>query len=121
MKPGLFLLGVIWMAAGACGARAESLCKGPPPRPGASIHGPVLQVDSGSSLCIAQGPKPAQWSPVRLSGVRTTRGALMAAAFGRNATCRIGADGLAACEVDGRSLIAAIARPEMAQAAPAWR
>ena len=109
------------MAAGASAAHAESICKGPPAGPGASIHGPVLQVDDGSSVCIAQGAKPAQWSLVRLNKVHSTRTALMAAAFGRNATCRIGRDGLGTCDIEGRSLLASIARPQMAQAAPAWR
>ena len=121
MKPGLVLLVVIWMVAAASSASAGSLCKGPAPRPGAAIHGPVLQVDDGSSLCIAQGASPTQWSLVRLAQVRTTRTALMAAAFGRNATCRIGQTGLATCDVEGRGLIASLAHPEMAQAAPAWR
>lgn len=121
MKPGLVLLGVIWTAAGAFNASAESICKGPAPRPGAAIHGPVLQVDDGSSLCIAKGAKPAQWSLVRLENVHATRHALMAASFGRNATCRIGRNGLATCDIEGRALLASIAGPQMAQAAPAWR
>jgi hypothetical protein len=117
MKFGLAMLGAVWIAAGACNASAGSICKGPTPRPGAAIHGPVLQIDDGSSVCIAQGAKPAQWSLVRLNKVRATRSVLMAATFGKTADCRIGRDGLGTCDVEGKPLSATVTRPEMAQAA----
>jgi hypothetical protein len=102
-------------------AVAAGVCSAPPASPGAAIHGPVLEVPDGSSLCVATGASPSAWVKVPLSGPRTSRSALMAAAFARNATCTIGADGRGDCRVEGQPLGEALQRPEVVKAAYAWR
>ena len=46
---------------------------------------------------------------------------LMAAAFGKNATCVIGPDRLGDCMVEGKPLAVALHQPEIVDAAYAWR
>jgi hypothetical protein len=58
------------LAALALGAPAlAQTCRARPPRPpsGQTVSGPVLHVIDGRTLCIAQGPTPDQWIPLRIS------------------------------------------------------
>lgn len=79
----------------AGGAQA-AVCGGAPPADAEAFRGPVLEVLDGERLCVALGPDPSQWVPVRLadaplkvSAAPASRGALMAASFGQDVTCRI--------------------------------
>jgi hypothetical protein len=116
-----WLLGLLMSAALAAPAMADGVCKGPTPAPGMTLHGPVLQIDDGASLCIGLGAHPSAWSLVRLRAVHTPRATLMAAAFGKNAVCAIGRDGLAVCTVEGRPLAGELQRPELLRTALEWR
>jgi hypothetical protein len=99
--------------AGGCGTRQ--------PFAGEVLHGPVLEIPDASSLCIALGASPAAWVAVQLPDLAVTRQALMAAAFGKNATCVIGGDLRATCVVEGKRLIDQLHRPVILRAATGWR
>ncbi|HEX4198491.1 MAG TPA: hypothetical protein VHZ26_13725 [Caulobacteraceae bacterium] len=120
-KPGLSLLAMIIASAFAGAAGAADVCQGPAPAAGAAVHGPVLAVPDGSSLCLATGATPSAWVKIPLSRLRTSQRMLMAAAFGKNATCAIGADGRGECLVEGRPLAASLQSPEVVKAAYLWR
>ncbi len=103
-------------------------CRAQAPAAGQTISGPVLHVIDGRTLCIAQGPTPDQWIPVRISSavaaLPTDRDRLMAAAFAQSLECRItggGAVKLATCTVAGRPLDALLAEPATITQAKAWR
>jgi hypothetical protein len=105
----------------AANAAPADACHGPPARPGAIIHGPVLQVSDGSSFCVALSPSPSTWVRIPLPRLWSTRSALMAAAFGRNATCVVGSNGVGDCRIAGRPLADELQRPEIVNAAETWR
>ncbi len=115
------LLTATLAAAIATGVRAADVCQGPPPANGVAVHGPVLAVPDGSSLCVATGPSPSTWVRFSLFHLQTTRPALMAAAFGKNATCVVDAQGRGSCVIEGQSLAATLRPPETADAAKGWR
>jgi hypothetical protein len=117
----LFISGLMAAAAAvaAYGARAAEVCQGPPPARGVVIHGPVLDVPDGSSLCLAIGASPSAWIKVPLPRLQTTRSALMAAAFGKNATCVVGPNGAADCAIEGKPLAEALGQAGLLKAA--WR
>jgi hypothetical protein len=102
-------------------ASAETVCQGPAPDAHAAVHGPVLAVPDASSLCVATGVSPSAWVRISLAQLQTTRSALMAAAFGKNATCVVDADGHGACVVEGRPLAETLHSPEIVKAAYDWR
>jgi hypothetical protein len=123
---GVFVALVLSTAALATGARAATAepagaCAGLQPAPGAVLHGPILEIPDASSLCVALGDSPGQWVSVRLPALGVTRSALMAAAFGRNATCVVGRDLRADCVIEGRPLKDQLLRPEVLREAAAWR
>jgi len=109
--------------AASLAARAASAgdCPGGPAPNHAVVHGPVLEIPDASSLCVAQGPSPSTWIRVRLARPSGTYPLLMAAAFGKNAVCNVGADGRGVCDIEGRSLDAELRRPETIAASLAWR
>lgn len=107
------------MAAAA--AHAADLCRGPKPGPGASIRGPVLVIADGSSLCLGQSGPPSGWVRVPLARVRANQAALMAAAFGKNATCVINSTGEGECVIEGEPLASILRKPEIAQSSGVWR
>jgi hypothetical protein len=110
------------MALALAGAvRAADICQAPQPAGAVAIHGPVLAVPDGSSLCVATGASPSAWVRIPLPNLQTTRAALMATAFGKNATCAIDAKGRGACVIEGQSLAAALHQPEIVDAAFNWR
>jgi hypothetical protein len=103
------------------GHAAEPACGAPSPKVGAVVRGPVLLISDGRTMCLAGGDTPETWTRVQLPYADVTRGVLMAAAFGKNAECRIGPGGEAACTVEGRSLAEELHRPEILKAALRWR
>ena len=105
----------------AVGAPAADICQGPRPASRVAGHGPVLAIPDGSSLCVATGVSPSTWVRIPLSHMQTTRPALMAAAFGKNATCVVDAKGRGSCVIEGQSLAASLHRPEIVDAAFGWR
>jgi len=117
----VFILATMIGTAFASGVCAADVCQAPPPVQGAVIHGPVLAIPDGSSLCLATGASPRAWVKIPLSGPSATRATLMAAAFGKNATCVIGPDRLGDCMVEGKPLAVALHQPEIVDAAYAWR
>ena len=97
------------------------------PAPGARFAGPVLQVTDGRSFCVARGPDPATWIPVRLPprSPSDDRGALMAAAFAKTAVCVAeGSDGdavVARCAIDEVDLSRILASPAVRREGRRWR
>jgi len=115
------LMTVTLATAIASHARAGDVCQGSAPSAHATVHGPVLAVPDESSLCVATGVSPSAWVRIPLAHLQTTRAALMAAAFGKNATCAIDADGRGACIVEGQPLAEALHSPGIVKAAYDWR
>ena len=109
-------------------------CTGAPPPVGSVIHGPVLHVLDGVTLCVALGAAPNTWIPVEIADARATpstrmgapsRGTLMAVAFAQNVTCQmVGASRgrtIADCSIDGRLVSEQIHEPDAVQAGLSWR
>ncbi|WP_165186735.1 hypothetical protein [Caulobacter soli] len=103
-------------------------CRAPAPAAGQIVTGPVLHVIDGRTLCIAQGPTPDQWVPLRISSVVAAlpadRERLMAAAFSQSLICKVTGDGpvkSATCTVAGRPLEALLTEPATITQAKTWR
>jgi hypothetical protein len=85
-------------------------CGAPTPTVGQRFEGTVLQVIDGQTLCVALGPTPADWILVKIAGAPpdSSRGTLMAAAFGQPVAClavKTAPSGVEArCEVNGAAL-----------------
>lgn len=86
----------IFLALALGGTAQAGVCGGAPPADAEAFRGPVLEVLDGERLCVALGASPSAWVPVRLADLPIraatappSRGALMAAAFGQDVTCRI--------------------------------
>ena len=105
----------------AAGRAMAGSCPGGPAPNHAVVHGPVLEIPDASSLCIAQGQSPSTWLRVRLARASDTLPLLMAAAFGKNAVCNVGADGRGICDIEGRPLEEELRRPETIAASLGWR
>ena len=117
----LFFIVALLGAGLASGAAAQTVCGAGRPAVGTVLHGPVLAIPDASTLCIAMGASPAQWTAVSLPELKASRAILMAAAFGQNATCVIGADGVGDCRIEDAPLAAEVSRPEIVKAAMQWR
>jgi hypothetical protein len=115
------LLAMTMVGAFASTVFAADVCQGPPAANGAVVHGPVLEVPDGSSLCIASGAPPSAWVRIPLSHLQTSRNALMAAAFGKNATCAIDSHGRGDCTIEGQALAMEVQRLDLVKAAFSWR
>ncbi|HEX2562004.1 hypothetical protein [Phenylobacterium sp.] len=124
------LLSCLAVAGGLAFADAAhaGVCSGPLPKPGEVIEGPVLHVEDGQTLCVAEGFEPEKWVPLRVAdaaGDGTPKSALMAAAFGKDAVCKIEAlaDGhaVASCTIEQRPLAALLQKPGVLKAAGDWR
>lgn len=124
-------LAAVFACALGSAARAE-ICAGAPPADTEQFRGPVLEVLDGERLCVALGPDPSSWVPVRLadtllkaSTTPPSRGALMAASFGQDVTCRItGRDEyglLAVCSGDRGSVGQLAQAPGVVKAGLDWR
>ncbi|MDZ4376402.1 MAG: hypothetical protein U1C74_33880 [Phenylobacterium sp.] len=129
LKP-FALAALLAFAAGAAqAADGASVCRGAAPADVAELHGPVLHVPDADRLCVALSPDPSDWVPLRLAdapnGLETGRGALMAASFGQDATCRVvgrDADGLLAiCRTADGPVGARLATPQIIRAGQTWR
>ena len=116
----LLLVATIGSTLPGPSARAE-VCQGPPAQPGAVVHGPVLQVPDGSSLCVAPTPSVSTWVLIELAHPQATRSLLMAAAFGKNATCTVDSEGKGRCVIEGISLDEELRSPVILTAAASWR
>lgn len=115
-------LALTLLSAGAAAAQT-SPCRGEAPVAGAEVHGPVLHVLDGSTLCVATGAAPTQWIALRLDDAPPTAdwGALMSVAFGKDVTCTMGGAGRATCRVAGRAIAAQLQDPEATKAGVTWR
>ena len=102
-------------------AAAISVCGGPAAQPGQSLHGPILYIAGGDTVCVALAPDPSTWVPVTLARPASDTSVLKAAAFAKNATCVIGADGLGVCDIEGQKLADLLQHPSIVQAALDWR
>lgn len=103
-------------------------CRAPAPAAGQTVTGPVLHVIDGRTLCIAQGPTPDRWIPLRISpsvaALPLDRERLMAAAFSRSLICTVTGGGpvrTATCTLAGRPLEALLAEPATMMEAKSWR
>jgi hypothetical protein len=105
----------------ASAAPAETVCGRASPVVGAVVHGPILDIPNSATLCIATGASPSQWVAIPVPQLRASRALLMAAAFGQNATCVVGADGLGDCRIEGRALADEVTRAEVRKASMQWR
>jgi hypothetical protein len=121
---GTAILQLTAMSLGLCLAASAASAAGCPGgvAPAKSVvHGPVLEIPSASSLCIAEGQSPSTWVEVRLPQWDVPHAVMMAAAFGKNATCAVAADGHGDCRVEATPLAAEVRQPAMLIAASAWR
>ena len=114
------------------GAVHAATCGGAPPAGASEFRGPVLEVLDGERICVALGPDPSAWAPVRLVDERAristatpSRGALMAASFGQDVTCRVvghDADGVVAECASARGSVARLAQQrQIIKAGQRWR
>lgn len=117
------ILAILAIGAACVGSQASAaeVCQGPAATPGAVLHGPVLEISDSASLCIASAASPTAWTRVSVRQLHASRPVLMAAAFGQNATCRVGADGQADCSIEGVRLADTVNRPEVVKASMQWR
>src|ERR1700722_11354249 len=119
-----FALLAMALASGATFSAVDVMagtCPGGPAPRGAEVHGPVLEIPDASSLCVALGQSPSTWVRVRLAHPSDTHPLLMAAAFGKNAVCFVGHDGLGVCDIEDQPLDAELRRPETIEASLSWR
>jgi hypothetical protein len=101
-RPVLFVIASAFAAAWSCSALAAEVCGNVAAASGATIRGPVLQIPSRNEICVALAPD--RWVKVALAHPASTRPALMTAAFGKTASCVIGAAGQGECSIEGRPL-----------------
>jgi hypothetical protein len=123
-----FLLGVQQADA------ADSICTAQVPAEGV-VHGPVLQVEDGATLCVALGATPDRWVRLTLADApaanpiqyaastdENPRGTLMAVAFSQTVDCQVQPDGRALCALaDGRSVGALLKTRAAWAAGKEWR
>jgi len=116
-------------ALAIAGPAAAQVCRGAPPAVGQTVSGPVLHVIDGATLCIARGPTPDQWIPLRVASSVTPlpadRERLMASAFSRSLVCEVkrgrSPTPLAACTVAGAPLSDLLSQPATLSQAKTWR
>jgi hypothetical protein len=118
---GLAPLGATVAARAETPAPAEAVCQGAAPVSGQTLHGPILHIPGADVVCVATGSDRRDWVAVPLAEAAPARNVLMAAAFGQNATCRIGADGRGDCTIDGDRLAGRLTQGDTLRAAVSWR
>jgi hypothetical protein len=102
-------------------------CSAPAPPVGKTIHGTVLQVIDGRTLCVAQGSSPTDWIRITLAGAPkdAARSTLLAASFGAEVDCaavRSTPGGIEAlCEKDGVRLDNLMRSRAVRLQSAAWR
>ena len=132
MTNGWAVLGGTALASVALMVAAPAMaqtCRGPTPAVGETVSGPVMHVLDGRTLCVAQGPTPDQWIPLRVSSsvalMAGDRQKLMAATFAQSLRCDVtggrGATRTASCTLEGRSLDTLLGDPAVVTQARAWR
>lgn len=111
-----------------CAPALAQTCRAPAPAAGQIVSGPVLHVIDGRTLCVARGPTPDQWIPLRIApavpALPVDRQRLMAATFSQSLTCRITGGGpvkTATCTLAGRPLEALLSEPAAITQAKTWR
>lgn len=120
------------LAAGlaVAGAAEASVCRGELPADTAEIRGPVLHVPDGERICVALSPDPRDWVELRVADASLAedmdraRGALMAASFGQDVTCRFNPalnGGVAACRTANGDVAGLVQTPRIIKAGQAWR
>ncbi len=120
------------LAVGLAGAGAAEagVCRGEVPADAAEIRGPVLHVPDGERICVALSPDPRDWVELRVADASLAedagkaRGALMAASFGQDVTCRFDgtlAGGVAACRTAKGDVAGLVQTPRIIKAGQAWR
>lgn len=102
-------------------AQGSSVCAGSPTASSSELRGPILEVPDSESLCVALSDNPSTWVRVVLAQPAPTRGALMAAAFGKNAVCTVRADGRGVCKVESAPLGDLLRRSEIIKTSADWR
>jgi hypothetical protein len=114
-------LALVLLSAGAAAAQTAP-CRGEAPAAGAEVHGPVLHVIDGQTLCVATGTDPSQWLAVKLEDAPagSSWGALMSVAFAKDVTCVAQGGNGAVCRIEGRSIGAQL-DAGAAKAGVAWR
>lgn len=107
-----------------------AVCRGEAPSGVVELRGPVLHVPDGEHICVALSPDPADWVKLRVvdtvvaDRAGQARGALMAASFGQDVTCRFMQTpaGLAgACRTGKGDVASRAATPRLIKAGHAWR
>ena len=132
MAKGWVVLGGTALASVALMIAAPAMaqtCRGPTPSVGQTVTGPVMHVLDGRTLCVAQGPTPDQWIPLRISSsialMTDDREKLMSAAFAQSLRCDVtggrGVTRTASCTLAGRPLDTLLAEPAVVTQAKAWR
>lgn len=108
---------VMAMAGGA------SACSGPRPAPGAIISGPVLSVPDAQTVCVATGPKPSQWVPLRIADADPglSVSTIMAGVFAKRLSCAVDARGAAHCVLGGEDVGQVLRQPGLQKIAQSWR
>jgi hypothetical protein len=99
-------------------AAAASPCQGKPPQTGGLVHGPVLEILDARTVCVAR--TPTDWVPVTLVQPAHSLPALMAAAFGKTATCVVDGNNKAECVIEGAPLGVLLRQPALQKAALDW-
>lgn len=121
---------IVAAAFASAGAAEASVCQGAAPQGVLEIRGPVLHVPDGERICVALSPDPADWVELqvldRIAEGRAgeARGALMAASFGQDVTCRImqspaGAAGV--CRTSKGDVARLADTPRIIRTGLAWR
>lgn len=100
-------------------AQAASPCQGKPVQAGGFVRGPVLEILDARTVCVAR--TPTDWVAVTLIQPAQSRPALMAAAFGKTATCVVGKDQRAECVIEGTALTVLLRQPTLQRAALDWQ
>lgn len=111
-----------------CAPALAQTCRAPAPAAGQIVSGPVLHVIDGRTLCVARGPTPDQWIPLRIApavpALPADRQRLMAATFSQSLTCKITGGGpvkTATCTLADRPLEALLSEPAAITQAKTWR
>lgn len=114
------VLGVI---AAAAGPSAVLACSAPAPSPGSVISGPVLAVPNSQTICVATGPRPAQWVALNIAehGSDPSVSLMMAAVFAKRVSCVVGSGNTARCVVGDKAVSQVLRQPALQTAALTWR